>query len=126
MRTLNKTVQEQLAPFFENVNERVGGRVFIPPYVRYYAEIPTDIRLRIAYNLVCQWLSTYHTMSASIRPKALLDRLGIDTSPRDPSVFVEDLKTIESFKVDGRTWKIREIEKQRSKGLLRIHFVRVD
>jgi hypothetical protein len=122
-------VQEKLAPFFENVNERLGGRVFIPPYVKYYAEIPTDMRLRIAYSLVCQWLSTYRTRSASIRPKALLallDRLGIDTSPRDPSVFIEDLKTIEQFQVDGHTWKIREIEKQRSKGLLRIHFVRVD
>jgi len=98
----------------------------MPPYVKYYGEIPTDLRLRVAYELVCGWLSTYHTRSASIRPIILLRKLDVVISPRDPSIFIDDLKTIESFRVDGRTWKIREIEKQPSKGLTRIHFIRID
>jgi len=98
----------------------------IPPYAKYYGEIPTDLRLRIAYELACRWLSTYHSRSASMRPITLLRKLNVVISPRDPSIFIDDLKTIELFKANGHIWKIKTIEKQRSKGLLRIHFVRVD
>jgi len=119
-------LEERLKAFFENVNRLLGGTVFMPPYVKYYSQIPTDIRLRIADGLVREWLAGYISKTASARPIAILRKLGIPVSPLDHCVFVEDVLTLNVFKVNGHTWKVTEVDRQPSKKVLRIYFKRLD
>ena len=92
----------------------------------FYGGMPPEERLLLAYRIVREELSRERARYAVLRAgRALRRHLG-KVAPRDPAVFIDDLKTIESFRVDGHTWRIKEIEKQASKGLTRIHFVRID
>jgi len=124
MNRLPKPLEEQLKEFFENVNARLGGKAFVPPYVKYYSQIPTHIRLQICYSLVCEFLSKYVSRQASARPVTLLRRLCGPISPLDHRVFVEDLLTLQRFHINGHVWEVAEVERQPTKKILRVTFVR--
>jgi len=93
---------------------------------KYYSQIPTDIRLQLAYSLVCEFLSKYVSRQASARPVTLLRRLYGPISPLDHRVFIEDILSLQRFRVNGHVWEIAEVERQPSKKILRVTFTRRD
>ena len=95
----------------------------------YYCRIPTEIRLRLAYQIMCKELSHKHSRYAVFRAGRVLKKHFGKTVPHDANVFIEDLKQIRYFhaRCNGRlyTWKLEKIERKESKHISKLHFRRL-
>jgi len=95
-------------------------------FIDFYSSLPTRTRLYLAEAIVRDYLASYVSRTASAVLGSILRRYFVRIAPTDYHVFLEDLRQLKRFNVNGHIWVLDRVERKGNKRTLRVYFRRLD